>query len=85
MYWRSMPYFDPEEVTRLHAAPQRAPGQADEADDVWPEVASNFSPDDSTQANPENSPRGVLSEAALILAIAGLAAVAAGLLAPPLS
>jgi hypothetical protein len=64
---------------------QNGESQADEADDVWPEVASNYSLDDFTQANPENSPRRVLSEALLILAIAGLAAVAAGFLVPALS
>jgi hypothetical protein len=59
--------------------------QAGESDDIWPEVVSNYSLDDSTQAKSENSPRRVLSEALLILAIAGLAAVAAGFLVPALS
>jgi len=52
-------------------------------DDVWPEVASNYSLDEL--AKPENSPRRVLSEAILILALAGLAAVAASFLVPALS
>ena len=59
--------------------------RAGESDDVWPEVVSDYSLDDSTQEKLENSPRRVLSEAALILAIAGLAAVAAGFLVPALS
>jgi len=59
--------------------------QADEADDVWPGVSSKYSLDNSATANPENSPRRVLSEAILILAIAGLAAVAASFLVPALS
>jgi hypothetical protein len=57
--------------------------QAD--DDVWPEVSSKYSLDDSAVPNPDNSPRRVLSEAALILALAGLAAVAASILVPALS
>jgi hypothetical protein len=66
-------------------ARQSGESQADEADDVWPEVSSKYSLDDSTIANPENSPRRVLSEAILILAIAGLAAVAASFLVPAVS
>ena len=52
-------------------------------DDVWPEVVSNYALDDL--AKPENSPRRVLSEAILILALAGLAAVAVSFLVPALS
>jgi hypothetical protein len=87
MHWRCMPYFDPEELERLYAAGARqyAQSRADEIDDVWPEVSSSYSLDDSTHASSENSPRRVLSEAALILAIAGLAAIAAGLLVHALS
>jgi hypothetical protein len=58
--------------------------QADEAGDIWPEVSSKYSPDDLL-ANPENSQRRVLSEAFLILALAGLVAIAANLLIPALS
>jgi hypothetical protein len=64
---------------------QSGESQPEEVDDVWPEVSSNYSLDDSIIANPENSPRRVLSEVILILAIAGLAAVAAGFLVPALS
>jgi hypothetical protein len=59
--------------------------RAGESDDVWPEVVSDYSLDDSTQEKLENSPRRVLSEAFLILALAGLAAVAASFLVPALS
>jgi len=58
--------------------------RAGESDDVWPEVVSDYSLDDSTQEKLENSPRRVLSEAFLILALAGLA-VAASFLVPALS
>ena len=58
--------------------------QADEFGDVWPEVSCKYSRDDLL-ASSENTQRRVLSEAFLILALAGLAVVAANLLIPAMS
>jgi hypothetical protein len=69
---------------RVFSAMRRWSRQYEECqDDVWPEVASNYSLDEP--AKPENSPRRVLSEAILVLALAGLVAVAASFLVPALS
>lgn len=53
--------------------------------DFWPEVSSQYSPEELAQAASENSPGRVLLEVFLVLGIAGLTAVAAILWLPILS
>ena len=75
-------YLDPD--TRCWAR-QCGESQGDDADDVWPEVSSRYSLEDPAPANPENSQRRVLFEVGLVLAIAGIMAIAATFLAFALS
>lgn len=53
--------------------------------DFWPEVSSQYSPEELAQAASENSPGRVLLEVFLVLGIAGLTAVVAILWVPILS
>ncbi|HWY60578.1 MAG TPA: hypothetical protein VNW15_01625 [Rhizomicrobium sp.] len=55
---------------------------ADKEADVWPEVSSDYALENPAPVNPENAPRRVLFEVALVLAMAGLLAVAAAFMAP---
>jgi hypothetical protein len=59
--------------------------QGDDADDVWPEVSSRYSLENQAPVNSENSQRRVLFEVGLVLAIAGIMAIAAAFLASALS
>jgi hypothetical protein len=64
---------------------ERPAARADNEDDIWPEVSSRYALENPAPVNPENAPRRVLFEVALVLAIAGFLAIAAALWAPTLS
>jgi hypothetical protein len=75
-------FSDPD--TRCWAR-QCGESQDEDFDDIWPEVSSRYALENPAPVNPENAPRRVLLEAALVLAIAGLLAVAAAFFVPLLS
>jgi hypothetical protein len=74
--------MDPD--TRCWAR-QRGEGEGEEYDSVWPEVSTGYSLENPAPVKPENSQRWVLFEIALVLAIAGIMAIAASFLVPVLS
>jgi hypothetical protein len=63
-------------------ARQGGESRADQADDVWPEVSSRYALDNTAPVNPQNTPRRVLFEVGLVLAIAAIMAVAAAFMFP---
>ena len=65
--------------------PARLENNKAQAGDFWPEVSSQYSPEELAQAAAENSPGRVLLEVFLVLGIAGLTAVVAILWVPILS
>jgi hypothetical protein len=72
-------HLDPD--TRCWAR-QCGASQGEEYDSVWPEVSTGYSRENPAPVNPENSQRRVLFEVGLVLAIAGIMAIAAGFLVP---
>ena len=63
----------------------RSANRNEQIDDFWPEVSGRYSLDHPVMINSENSQVRVLFEALLILAVAGLMAVAASICIPTLS
>jgi hypothetical protein len=72
-------HLDPD--TRCWAR-QCGESQGEEYDSVWPEVSTKYSLENPAPVNPENSLRRVLFEITLVLAIAGILALAVGFLIP---